>query len=409
LLYNSFLRCWFIHALRCSEAATFDADRVVVSSQLVTSGIHKIIQRAGPFAHRFSFQEFSAVFSACSSSSQGLTSGNSTRHLCSLLLQPADYSISEATMHVSLTYTAVSHLHRLLQLRLRAATRVLASFIHLLAAKSSESSAAARIVAKSPVAVDITSDTSDAAVSRLPKANAEIDFTYGSVSRQLVHTLSSPEVVPPSSATVLPPGCFNDDGSPLPSEHVGHSSSAEHCGGVAHPQLAGHPHEDQQPKRNQQLLQQPVQLQNTPRSLSTASPSSASDCVSSLSPAPPVSVPAFAVPRPAFRGQKSSISPVQPASGFSSSHPASSESLHALTKQRLQESEQQKQLLLLTQQQEQQQQQQLSANQQALVDEAVQAARLQVPLFLPESVYLGRASSLFSCIRLIESLAVCCG
>lgn len=370
-----FIRCWFIHALRCSETGARDADIVVVSSQLVTAGIYKMIKRAGQHAHRFTFQEFAAVFAACSSSSQGLTSGNATRHLCSSLLEPSDYRISDATSQVALTYKAVEHLRSLLHLRHRSALRIIAACVSSSAA-ASVAAVRSRVAPASPAAVDVVSDTSDTCALRSGAA-AAADDDDGSASsarngnqvkRQLAFVDSAPETSSSPSRqsaavqAVQTDDCFNDDGSPIvPQSHTDFRKQESVLLDEEEDQLHLQLQQlDQNLLQKQQQQHSPKPPANPPLSAKPARPSSPSAAFSvSPSLAARASAPSASPLLPSSSALSNVSSPTFPDSP--SQHEKKAPKQRAGGQQRLQ-----------------QQQPQMSASHQALIDEAVQAARLQV-------------------------------
>jgi hypothetical protein len=371
------LRCWFIHALRCSDTGARDADIVIVSSQLVTSGIYKMIKRVGAHAHRFTFQEFAALFAACSVDSQGLTSGNASRHLCASLLDSSDYVISDATSHVALTFKAVEHLRSVLQLRCRSAMRIIAACISSSAKSASTLRQNVSEIPKSPAAVDIVSDTTDAcrmiaaaAAAAVAVHNEESSSTgiasSNQVKRQLafadfdpVPSLSMQNVSAASSALE---DCFNDDGSPIVTSQIDIRNQEQ----VLHNQQ-----EDelqlQLQQLNQDLLQKQQRQQHSPHPPSKTPPS--------FKPARPSSPSAAISISPSLgQGSARSASPVPPAASAlrTSSSPTFPAFRHPQERKTSDQSFGQRHAT------QQKQQPQISANHQALIDEAVQAARLQV-------------------------------
>jgi hypothetical protein len=367
-----YYRCWFIHALRCSDSGSREADNVVVSSQLVTSGIYKILCRIGQHAHRLTFQEFASMFASCISSCQGLTSGNATRHICSSLLEPADYRISDASSHVALTYNALAHLRGLLRLRLRSAFRVIAACVSTSAAALS-----ARSVPKSPAAVDIISDTSEAINARQTAAAATdaIGGRSDLVKRQLAFVEHAPlgsASSPPPPIAGLSDECFNDDGSPLEirdGDELKHNAALQE--NLEH-QLQMELQQIDDSLLHKQLLRSPSKSYPSPNrvfdfattpAVSPSAPHRASvapEGTTSMSPLPVASV------------SINSSSPTFP--GLQRPHAADApvQSRRNLQRGDSRDQSQQQQF------EQQRRQQQMSVTHQALIDEAVQAARLQV-------------------------------
>jgi hypothetical protein len=331
-------------------------------------------KRTGQHAHRFTFQEFASMFAACSCDSQGLTSGNATRHLCSSLLQAADYIISDAASTVALTCDALQHLRGVLQLRYKIALRVIAAGVSSTAAASLRDLPA---IPKSPAAVDVVSDTTNAC--RLSAAADDDDVnsrgggavgSSNQVKRQLAfsdsHPSSSSSMQAASTAVSHAEDCFNDDGSPVVLSHID----------VRKQEQALHNQEEdglqlQLQQLNQNLLQKQQRQQRSPHPSPKSPPS--------FKPARPPSPSAAVSISPSLAAQESapSASPLPPASSarLDASSPTFPPFPHPYEKKAAQQG--------LGQMPKKQQQQQMSANHQALIDEAVQAARLQVSTSTP--------------------------
>ena len=318
------------------------------------------------------------MFASCISSCQGLTSGNATRHICSSLLEPADYRISDASSHVALTYNALAHLRGLLRLRLRSAFRVIAACV-----STSAAALGARSVPKSPAAVDIISDTSEAIVAR--RAAAAATDAIGSRSDHVKRQLAFVEHAPLGSASSpLPPhaglggDCFNDDGSPM---EIRGGDELEHDAAVQENlehQLQLELQQIDDSLLHKQLLRSPSKSCPSPNQLDNAtspavSPSHphrvsvAPEGTTSMSPLPLASV------------SVNSSSPTFPGLQRPHADDAPVQSRRNLQRGSSRDQSQQQQQQQQQQQIEQQRrQQQMSVTHQALIDEAVQAARLQV-------------------------------
>jgi hypothetical protein len=337
------------------------------------------------------------MFASCISSCQGLTSGNATRHICSSLLEPADYRISDASSHVALTYNALAHLRGLLRLRLRSAFRVIAACV-----STSAAALGARSVPKSPAAVDIISDTSEAIVARRAAAAAtdaigsrsdhvkrQLAFVehapLGSASSPLPPHASASSPLPPhaSASSPLPPhaglsgDCFNDDGSPI---EIRGGDELEHDAFVQENlehQLQLELQQIDDSLLHKQLLRSPSKSCPSPNQLDNAtspavSPSHphrvsvAPEGTTSMSPLPLASV------------SVNSSSPTFPGLQRPHADDAPVQSRRNLQRGSSRDQSQQQQQQQQQQIEQQRRQQQMSVTHQALIDEAVQAARLQV-------------------------------
>ena len=315
------------------------------------------------------------MFASCISSCQGLTSGNATRHICSSLLEPADYRISDASSHVALTYNALAHLRGLLRLRLRSAFRVIAACV-----STSAAALGARSVPKSPAAVDIISDTSEAIVAR--RAAAAATDAIGSRSDHVKRQLAFVEHAPLGSASSpLPPhaglsgDCFNDDGSPM---EIRGGDELEHDAAVQENlehQLQLELQQIDDSLLHKQLLRSPSKSCPSPNQLDNAtspavSPSHphrvsvAPEGTTSMSPLPlaSVSVNSSSPTFPGLQRPHADDAPVQSRRNLQ----------RGSSRDQSQQQQQQQQI------EQQRRQQQMSVTHQALIDEAVQAARLQV-------------------------------
>jgi hypothetical protein len=280
-----------------------------------------------------------------------------------------------------------------------------------------------RYVPKSPTTVDILSDTTDAvrSVGSVDVPDAHVSNTAASSNHQVKRQLAFVEsdslatVSSPPRATgvavALSEDCFNDDGSPIALATRGAEISDETHQPDQEDQIISlqqgsnyrshqqQQHQQQQHEQQQHEQQYQEQQQQSPPQLQLEqheqqeqqhsrlspgnSPSSSKAVTHTLSDSA-VSVSPSAPPCTAFENAAPSASPLPPLSEIlDSSGPFFPEGLRlqnasSPNNSRRRQQHQQQQPHQQQQQEHRYHHQQMSTNHQALIDEAVQAARLQV-------------------------------